>query len=141
MGAVNGKFAVAVGVFLAGLALGGWLIFLAGEGLDRADQWSSVVGAVAAVLLGLGGLVIGALSWREARRANERPAVPPGASPRAPSSTSPGGPTAGPAPVTAPPAGPVQLNLASGDATVYGVQGGNLYLGDSAAPPAPESGR
>jgi uncharacterized membrane protein len=49
---------------LVGLAL--WGFFLAKQGLDRADKWSSVVGMFASTLLGVAGLVMGWLGLRNA---------------------------------------------------------------------------
>lgn len=74
------------------LLLGGWIAFLARNGLDRADQLSSVAGVVVAVILGVLGV------WMSARGG--------------------GGPPA-----------PTQVNNASGNATMYNVQGGDLKIG------------
>ncbi|MEU5690803.1 hypothetical protein [Actinosynnema sp. NPDC020468] len=52
-----------------------WLgLFLRGQGLERADQFSSVFGLflnVVGVLVGIGGLVVGVWSLREARRSGD----------------------------------------------------------------------
>lgn len=80
------------------LLLGGWIAYLARNGLDRADQLSSVAGAVLTFVLGAAGL------WAALR---------PGAGEKA---------------------GPVQINQASGHATMYNVQGGDLTIGESAGP-------
>ncbi|GAA1867402.1 hypothetical protein [Asanoa iriomotensis] len=53
-----------LGVLLAGA--GGWGIFLATQGLDKADKWSSVVGLFVSAALGVAGLVIGWLGLRQA---------------------------------------------------------------------------
>lgn len=79
------------------LLLGGWIVFLAHNGLDRADKLSSVAGVIVTVVLGGAGL------WATLR----------------------GGP---------PEKGPVQVNRASGNATMYNVQGGDLKIGDPAGP-------
>lgn len=79
------------------LLLGGWIAFLARNGLDRADQLSSVAGAILTFVLGAAGL------WAALR--------PPAAE-----------------------KGPVQINRASGNATMYNVQGGDLKIGESAGP-------
>ena len=80
------------------LLLVGWIVFLARNGLDRADQLSSVAGAVLTAVLGVAGL------W---------------AALRPPSREKPG---------------PVQINRASGNSTMYNVQGGDLRIGESAGP-------
>jgi len=80
------------------LLLGAWIVFLARNGLDRADQLSSVAGAVLTAVLGVAGL------W---------------AALRPPSREKPG---------------PVQINRASGNSTMYNVQGGDLRIGESAGP-------
>jgi hypothetical protein len=80
------------------LLLGGWIAFLARNGLDRADQLSSVAGAILSGLLGVVGL------WAALRPASGKKA------------------------------GPVQINQASGNATMYNVQGGDLKIGESAGP-------
>lgn len=80
------------------LLLGGWIAFLARNGLNRADQLSSVVGTILTVVLGVAGL------WAALR----------------------------PSPREKP--GPTQFNQASGNATMYNVQGGDLKIGESADP-------
>jgi len=80
------------------LLLGGWIVFLARNGLDRADQLSSVAGAILTAVLGAAGL------WAALR------------------------------PAAGEKAGPVQINQASGNATMYNVQGGDLKIGESAGP-------
>ena len=82
------------------LLLGGWIVFLARNGLDRADRLSSVAGAILTAVLGVAGL------W-----AALRPPSAPGEK-----------------------AGGVQINRASGNATMYNVQGGDLKIGDPARP-------
>lgn len=82
------------------LAVAGWVVYIAMIGLERADQLSSVVGAILAAVFGVAGLVVGVRGWRR----------------------DPGGDTA--------PAAPLQINQASGGATVYAVQGGNLTVQD-----------
>ncbi|MDY7085447.1 MAG: hypothetical protein SYR96_10110 [Actinomycetota bacterium] len=83
-------------VFCCALLLGGWIVFLARNGLDRSDKWSSVVGAVVTSVLS--GLAL----WAGAR---------PGAGDRP---------------------GQVQINQASGNSTMYNVQGGDLNIGGRA---------
>ena len=78
------------------LLLGGWILFLARNGLDRADQLSSVAGAILTAVLGVAGV------WAALR--------PPGREKP----------------------GPIQVNQASGNATMYNVQGGDLKIGESA---------
>ncbi|MFF5082567.1 hypothetical protein ACFY36_36450 [Actinoplanes sp. NPDC000266] len=80
------------------LLLGGWIAFLARNGLDRADQLSSVVGAIIAAALGVAGL------WAALRPASGQDA------------------------------GQVQINQASGNATMYNVQDGDLHTGAPARP-------
>src|SRR4051812_38799516 len=80
------------------LLLGGWIVFLARNGLDRADRLSSVAGAILTAVLGVAGL------WAALRPASTEKT------------------------------GDVQINQASGNATMYNVQGGDLTIGDPAAP-------
>jgi hypothetical protein len=54
---------VILGLLLAGA--GAWGVFLASQGLDKADKWSSVVGLFVATLLGVAGLVLGWLGLRQ----------------------------------------------------------------------------
>lgn len=84
------------------LAVAGWITYLAVIGLDRADQLSSVVGTILAAVFGVAGLIVAVRTWR---------------------GSAPGGENAA--------AAPIQINQASGGATVYGVQGGNLVAGDA----------
>ena len=87
------------------VVVAGWITFLAVIGLDRADQLSSVIGAILAAVFGVAGLVVAVRTWpRSAPSGENRPAAP------------------------------IQINQASGGATVYGVQGGNLVAGDSGPP-------
>ena len=63
---------MALGLILFGGA--GAVLFLTGQGLDRAEKWVSIAGAVASVAFGLTGLVVGWLTWRQAQRqAQARP--------------------------------------------------------------------
>jgi hypothetical protein len=65
---VNGRLKVITAVVLfAGLA--GWLTFLVGQSLDRAGQWTTVVGFFVSTALGVAGVVLGLLSWRQGRQA------------------------------------------------------------------------
>jgi len=53
-------------VLLAGgVGAGVWAWFLAGQTLDVADKWSSVLAGLAAVLLGPAGLVVALLALRK----------------------------------------------------------------------------
>ncbi|WP_431902201.1 hypothetical protein [Micromonospora chalcea] len=51
---------------LAGLA--GVVIFLARQGLDRAEKWTSLVGMFVSVAVAVAGLVLGWLTWRQTSR-------------------------------------------------------------------------
>ncbi|XVU28487.1 hypothetical protein ACQPZJ_15990 [Actinoplanes sp. CA-054009] len=55
------KVIVAVLLVLAGLT--GVIVVLAGEGLDRAEKWTSLVGMFVSVAIGIAGLL---LAWRQA---------------------------------------------------------------------------
>jgi hypothetical protein len=48
---------------LAGSA--GVVVLLAGQGLDRAEKWTSLVGVFVSVVVGVGGLTLGWLAWRQ----------------------------------------------------------------------------
>ncbi|GAA4709331.1 hypothetical protein [Phytohabitans rumicis] len=89
------------------LAVAGWIVYLATIGLDRADQLSSVVGAILAAVVGVAGLVVAFRTWPRGRI--EPPAGAGG---------------------EVPPAAPVQINQASGAATMFSVQGGDLIIGE-----------
>ncbi|MBO4164419.1 hypothetical protein [Micromonospora antibiotica] len=54
--------AVAVGVGAAGI-----VVVLAGQGLDRAEKWVSVVVGSGSVVLSAAGLVLGWLTWRQSQ--------------------------------------------------------------------------
>jgi hypothetical protein len=90
------------------LVVAGWIVYLVTVGLDRADKLSSVVGAILAAVFGTAGLVIAYRTWRSSPSGGD-----------------------------APPAAPIQINQASGNATVQGVQGGNLIVGDPGPPDGP----
>jgi len=68
---VNGRLKVitAVVLFAAGAGLAGWLTFLVGQSLDRAGQWTTVVGFFVSTALGVAGVVLGLLTWRQGRQA------------------------------------------------------------------------
>ncbi|SNT64032.1 Dolichyl-phosphate-mannose-protein mannosyltransferase [Asanoa hainanensis] len=83
------------------VVLAGWIVFLVMVGRAGADQLSSVVGTILTAFFGVASLVAAI------RKRSQRPSDP--------ESTSPA---------------PVQINQASGDGTVYGVQGGDLFVGD-----------
>ena len=92
---------------LLGCALiaGAWaVVLITRAGLDDADKLSSVLGGSASVVLSAAALWIAVRSRQDA------------------------------APPAEPPAGPVQINTASGQATVNAVQGGDLSIGDAAGP-------
>ena len=68
---MNGRLKVitAVVLFAAGAGLAGWLTFLVGQSLDRAGQWTTVVGFFVSTALGVAGVVLGLLTWRQGRQA------------------------------------------------------------------------
>ena len=64
----------AVVLVAAGVGLTGWLIFLVGQGLDQAGKWTTVVGFFVSTALGVAGVVLGLLTWRQGRQAAAGPA-------------------------------------------------------------------
>lgn len=44
------------------------LVFLVGEGLDRAEKWVSIAGVISSLPLGAAGLMLAWLAWRRPRR-------------------------------------------------------------------------
>ena len=56
---------IAVGVLAAGV--GGCVVFLTGQGLDRAEKWMSISGVVVSVVVGAAGLVLGWLTVKQSR--------------------------------------------------------------------------
>lgn len=56
-------------LFATGAGLAGWLIFLAGQSLERAGQWTTVVGFFVSTALGVAGVVLGLLTWRQGQQA------------------------------------------------------------------------
>ena len=65
----------AVVLFAAGAGLAGWLAFLAGQSLDRAGQWTTVVGFFVSTALGVAGVLLGWLTWRRGQQAAGGPAA------------------------------------------------------------------
>ena len=67
---MNGRLKVltAVVLFAAGAGLAGWLTFLVGQSLDRAGQWTTVVGFFVSTALGVAGVVLGLLTWRQGKQ-------------------------------------------------------------------------
>jgi hypothetical protein len=70
----SAKLVIAGALLVSGVGCGVWAWFLAGQSLEVADQWSSVVAGLAALLLGVPSLVIGILALRAAP---PTPAAPP----------------------------------------------------------------
>ena len=62
-------------LFAAGAGLAGWLTFLVGQSLDRAGQWTTVVGFFVSTALGVAGVMLGLLTWRQSRQAAGGPAA------------------------------------------------------------------
>jgi hypothetical protein len=58
-------------VVLVALGLAGSVYFLAGQGLDKAEKWVTIVGAFVSVGIGLAGLAIGWATWRQSQFASE----------------------------------------------------------------------
>jgi len=48
------------------------VVFLTGQGLDRAEKWVSIVGMVVSVSLSAAGLLLGWLTWRRAQTVRVR---------------------------------------------------------------------
>lgn len=67
------KVIIAAVLFGAGAA--GAVVFLTGQGLDRAEQWVSIIGIVVSVVLAAGGVMLGWLAWRHPTTTT--PAPPP----------------------------------------------------------------
>ncbi len=61
---------IAAVLFATGAGLATWLTFLVGQGLDRAGQWTTVVGFFVSTALGVAGVVLGLLTWRQGRQAS-----------------------------------------------------------------------
>jgi hypothetical protein len=104
------------GAFLLGAISAGWTAFLISQGLDRADQWSSVAALAFTVFFGIAGLIIAATAGRAAAQART-------------ASPSPDRPAAGPSTV-------VQHIEARGNAPIQGsgVQYNSFHTtGDEAA--------
>ncbi len=57
------KVIFATVLMTAGLA--GTVVFLTGQGLDRAEKWVSLVGVFASVVISVMGLVLGWKTWRQ----------------------------------------------------------------------------
>ena len=57
---------VIVAVALVAVGLVGCVLFLNGQGLDRAEKWVSLVGVFTSAAMSAGGLVLGWLTWRQA---------------------------------------------------------------------------
>lgn len=55
---------VITAAMLVGVGAAGAVVFLSGQGLDRAEQWVSIIGMVVSVALAAGGVVLGWLAWR-----------------------------------------------------------------------------
>ncbi|GIE77339.1 hypothetical protein Aph02nite_32890 [Actinoplanes philippinensis] len=55
--------------FLVVAGLTGLVVLLAGQGLDRAEKWTSLVGAFVSAGLGLAGLTLGRLTHRQSTSA------------------------------------------------------------------------
>jgi ABC-type nickel/cobalt efflux system permease component RcnA len=51
---------------VTGVGLAGCVVFLTGEGLDRAEKWVSITGVVVSVAIGLVGLWLSWSMWRQA---------------------------------------------------------------------------
>lgn len=58
----------AVALVATGAGLAGWLVFLVGQSLARAGQWTTVVGFFVSTALGVAGVVLGLLTWRQGKR-------------------------------------------------------------------------
>ena|SRR2546423_858300 len=61
------------------VGLAGWGFFLARQGLDRADKWSSVIGLFVSIVVGLIGIALGWLGLQH-ERSHSAPSRSPGGS-------------------------------------------------------------
>ena len=59
------KVAAAVGLLVIGAAIAVAAVLLRGQGLDRAGQWVAIMGFFVSTVLGVAGLVLGWLTWRQ----------------------------------------------------------------------------
>ena len=63
-----------VAVVLLGSGVAGSVVFLADQGLDRAEKWISIVGVMVSVTVSVAGVVLGWLTWRQGHAAGpDRP--------------------------------------------------------------------
>jgi hypothetical protein len=62
------RIVLACGLGVMGAALAGWLEFLRGQPLERAASWVTIVGFFVSTGLGVAGLALGLLTWRDARQ-------------------------------------------------------------------------
>lgn len=67
------KTIISVALALAGVAAFAW--FLVGQSLDRAEKWISISGVVVSAGIGVAGLWLGWLTWRQSRRVGASPQV------------------------------------------------------------------
>ncbi|MFG1606895.1 hypothetical protein [Actinoplanes sp. NPDC049265] len=104
--------AVAIVCFLLGAASALWFVFLAKQGLGRADQWSSIVGAAATIVFGVAGVFASRRDpQREPRRSAAQPVQRPSSEPPAGEAGPSGETPARPSP--APPAGGSTFNISA----------------------------
>lgn len=62
------KVIAAVGLLVLGAAIMIAVVLLRAQGLDRAGQWVTVVGFFVSTVLGVAGLVLGWLTWRQSKK-------------------------------------------------------------------------
>lgn len=91
-----------VALFVAGVASALWVVFLIGQGLDKADQWSSVAAFGGTIVFGILGVLMARRSGDQARAVS---------SPETPDRE------------TAPPPGSQTINVYGGNAPIAGPGG------------------
>jgi hypothetical protein len=69
---MGGRTRTIIAALLLAAGAAGAIWLLAGQGLDRAEKWVSLVGVVISVAVSSAGLALGWLTWRSTTRASGR---------------------------------------------------------------------